>query len=113
MRGQLSLEALISFAALLSAFSVLIFAAQNLGERAGFSIAESSERYAVSYAALVLDEAAGSMRYSSYPILNSSRFKITGEKISSKSRPEAEERLFYDATKGTDVYGGTAGYEPI
>lgn len=114
-RGQLSLEALLSFAALLSAFAVLIAAASHLGGRLALSSEEAAYKYSASYLALCLDEAAQSTRFSAFKIAPSSILGITGNRtIYARSYPAVNESLFYEAwTKGNNYGVQQSDFEPI
>ncbi len=58
-RGQSSLEALVSLAALLCALSILAFSAQRLSSGFSKSVRDSAEGISLAQASLLLDTAAG------------------------------------------------------
>lgn len=103
-KGQLSLEALLAFAILLSALSVLIFAAQGLGGRLDGIAGESAARYSASYAALCLDEAAQSMGASSFRVAQPEGLAVENNGILSADYPPANEKFFHNITYGAGAY---------
>jgi hypothetical protein len=64
--GQLSLEALLSLAALLAALALLISAADKSAYALQKSALQSAERHSLSYEALALDSAATSLSSSEF-----------------------------------------------
>lgn len=57
-RGQLSMDALVSFWAMLAAFAVLFFCAQRLSEDFYAGVSSAAGRQSLAYSALCLDTAA-------------------------------------------------------
>jgi len=98
-KGQLSADALLAFAALLSALSILVLSAAHLGEGLGRSSALSAEEYSLSFEALSMDTAAGSLHGA---VLNRSLQGAPsqdGRWIYSRSHPSVRQRLFHKITE--------------
>jgi len=113
-RGQLSLEALLAFTVLISALSVLIFAAQGLGQRFARSAGESAAQYSASYSALCLDEAAQSMWGADFRVAQQGGFTVGNGGIFSTAYPSAGEKFFHNITYGAGRYDvQNQGQEPV
>lgn len=113
-RGQLSLEALISFSILLSAISLLVFSAQSLGRGLGRTAAAASEEYVLSYKALCLDEASLSTHFSVARISPFGNMSSDNKTLFSRQGLSAGEPLFFGATSSTDgFYAQQTAFEPV
>ena len=103
-RGQLSLEALLAFAILLSALSVIIFSATSIGNRLGLAAEEAAEGYSLSYSALCLDEAALSMHHAYFAMAPIAGAEVRGRSITPYSYAPARQHLFFGASTESDDY---------
>ena len=99
-RGQLSLEALLAMAAFLSAVAILVFSAGKIGEGLRLSAQGSSERNSLSYEALSIDTAAGSLASSRFERNLSGVPSQDGRWLFSKSHPSVREPLFHEVSAG-------------
>ncbi len=99
-RGQLSLEALFAMAVFLSAVAILIFSAEKIGEGLRLSSQSSSERYSLSYEALSIDTAAGSLASSRFERNLSGVPSQDGRWLNSGSHPSVREPLFHEVSAG-------------
>lgn len=99
-RGQISLEALLAMAAFLSALAVLVFSAEKIGEGLRGSSLGSSERYSLSYQALSIDTAAGSLPSSRFERNLSGVPSQDGRWLKSILRPSVREQLFHEVSAG-------------
>lgn len=99
-RGQLSLEALLAMAVFLSAIAILVFSAEKIGEGLRLSSRSSSERYSLSYEALSIDTAAGSLASSRFEHKLSGVPSQDGRWLQSKSHPSVREPLFHEVSAG-------------
>ncbi len=99
-RGQLSLEALLAMAAFLSALAILIFSAEKISEGLYQSSRTSSERYSLSYQALSIDTAAGSLPSSRFERNLSGVPSQDGWRLISISRPLVREPMFHEVSVG-------------
>ncbi len=114
-KGQLSLEALLAFAALLSALSMLVFSSEKMAEQLRHSAGLSAEDYSLSYEALCLDTAAGSLGSSLFAHNLSGAPSQDGMWLYSHARPSARQMLFHEVTQSQE---GTLNvqkqdYEPV
>lgn len=101
-RAQSSTEALISFAALLSALAILVFSAQKLSDRFEESAQASCERISLAHRALLLDSAASSgLSLSIQENLSGISFLERG-RASSAARSSVSEPLFHNASIGSE-----------
>jgi len=94
-KAQASLEALVSFAALLSALAILLLASQSVIHAFSESVEISRQRKMLSYSVLSIDTAAGALSGSQLS-LNISAVPVSqGTAIASKENPSIREPLFH------------------
>ncbi len=114
-KAQLSLEALLAMAALLSALAMFIFSAEKIGGWLYRSAQESSERCSLSSSALFVDTAAGSL--SSFRISHALRGipSQDGWWLMSESAPAVREPVFHavSADQSGGIYVQQNPGEPI
>ena len=107
-RAQSSLEALVSFAALLCALCVLMLSAEKLSGHFSDSVQASSARLSLSSSALLLDTAASSaIPLEQSENLSAVSFPGSGS-IQSASRSSVQEPLLHNVSYGA---GGTIHVE--
>jgi len=114
-RAQLSLEALVAVAVLLSCISLLAYAANHLSASFRESIGTSAAQYSLSYAALCMDTAAYSMHGAKMDFHLMANATSNGEKLFSVAYPRAQEHLLHRATadaKG-EFYVESSGLQPV
>ena len=97
-KAQASLEALVSFAALLSALAVLLLAAQSVTQSFSESIEISKQRKMLAYSALSIDTAAGALSGSQLKVGISAVPISQGTAIASKENPRIREPLFHNVS---------------
>ena len=97
-RAQSSLEALVSFAALLSALAILVFSAQKLTTHFEESVQASSERISLARSAFLIDSAASSGISLCIPENLSGISFSEGGKISSFARSSVTEPLLHNTS---------------
>jgi len=112
-KAQLSLEALIAFAALISAFSLLIFVAQQMGSALQSSAVSSSSQYSQSFAALCLDEAAQSMRFSHFNIPSARNLALENQPLFYGFTQGAAEGAVSQGGQEGQIYASQADFEPV
>jgi len=101
-RAQSSLEALISFAALLSALAILVFSTQRLSTHFEESVQASSARISLSRQALLVESAAATgLPLNIQENLSGISFFERG-KISSAARSSVSEPLFHGASTDSE-----------
>jgi len=114
-RGQLSLEALLAFSALLIALSIIALSGKNNLLSLNSAAETAHERFSLSYLAFCADEAAQSLSKTSFT-LQPGAFPVDGGgKLASKKRGSLREFLFHNASmsqKGV-IHVQTTGQEPI
>ena len=101
-RGQASLEALLSFAALLCALCILCYSAQRTSGDFSGSIALSQSRASLSYEALLIDTAADTLSSAQAPFNISGVPAQKGRFISPKGHPTVQEPVFHDVSASQD-----------
>ena len=114
-KGQSSLEALVSFAALLCALSILLLASRHITETFSKSISDSRERIALSSAALLLDSSADAPREArALATISSAVISNSSALVSSRS-PQVREPLFHTASISSQgvFYVQTDRAEPV
>ena len=113
--GQLSLEALLSFAALLAATSILALSAQRMGGKFDESARLSAEEYSLSYSALCIDTAAQSLPGSEIAQDFGTVIPSGGWQVSSRAHPAVRQPLFHRASSGQGgvLYVQNENGEPV
>jgi hypothetical protein len=115
MKGQSSLEALLSLAAFLSALLVLILAAQSIMGKAEASVQNSAERHLLSYEALSIDAAAGSLSGAALPKNFSGLASESSHAICSRRSTGLCEPIFHAVSTDSEgnAYVQNSQYEPV
>lgn len=94
-RGQLSIDALLCFAALLAAFSLLLLSAGRISSDFRLAVQSGSERQELSYAALCLDTAASAIAGAQFSGRQDFAAAKGGLQAQSRESPGVSEPLFH------------------
>ena len=99
--GQVSLEALVAFAFLLAAISIMAIAAGRYSSAFSLSTSDSAARISLSEDALALHTSSWAVTHSSFS-LGMASVPIEGERIASISKPGITEPVFCRVFLGQD-----------